>query len=397
LLKQGTIVPKFPAFADKISRIKNAVFEKYRDKMLAYGPEMIRLHIGDTYQAPLYNIPISEQFINTYPDFNRYCNTFGIKTLRKQLADKLNRDNHFQVHEDHILISAGATNALSAALHTILDNADEILVLTPCWPIFPGLVNAVPAKMVEVPFYCQADEGFKINIEEYLSGYLSPRTSAIYLNSPNNPSGTILTRDQLIGLGRFAAKHGLWILSDEAYDGLTYDNNQDICIAALPGFFERTISVFTFSKLYMFAGLRLGYAVAAGHVIQNMNKTMVHQLYSPSTFAQQMMIQPVETRYKWMEKVREHYQTLRNIFFENIGIIQNLPQAGYFVFFSIEPYIGTRTYNQIIGECLEKGVSVAPGNDFGKGFEYYIRICFTGEPADKLEMGAKILKKILIG
>jgi len=186
-------MPKFPSFADKTSRIKNAVFEKFRDKILSHGPEMIRLHIGDTYQTPRYNIPISEHFINTYPDFNRCCNTFGISKLRQVLAEKLNHNNHIQAHDEHILMTAGATNALSAALYTILDNSDEILVLTPCWPIFPGLVKAVPANMVEISFYCRAEENFKMNIEEYLSDYLSSRTSAIYLNSPNNPSGRILT------------------------------------------------------------------------------------------------------------------------------------------------------------------------------------------------------------
>ena len=388
-------MPKFPHFSQKISQIKSAVFEKYRSKIVTFGPDMVRLHIGDTYKQPLYNIPLSEEFKRSNYNFNRYCNTFGITELREALAEKLDADNNLNVDIDNILITAGATNALSAALHTILGEKDEMLVFTPCWPIFPGLVNSVPAKIIEVPLYSLLEEKPDLVIGEYLRNYITPRTAAIYMNSPNNPSGKVLNMDQLRQIGRFASDDSLWILSDEAYDGLTFDDNQHICIASRPDFFERTISVFTFSKLFMFAGLRLGYAVAAEGIIQNMNKTMVHQIYSPSTFAQQMMVDPVKNRYDWMGEVRDQYQDLRDIFFENIGFVQKSPEAGYFMFFSIEPYLGEKSFSQIIDGCLEKGVSIAPGVDFGRGFEKYIRVCFTGEPPERLIRGAKILREIL--
>ena len=388
-------MPKFPSFSAKISTIKGAVFEKYRDKMLAYGSEMVHLQIGDTYQMPYYDIPLSGDFKRMYPNFNRYCDTYGVTELRRVLAEKLRADNQLQVKAENLLITVGATNALSAALHSVLDENDEILVLTPCWPIFPGLVNAVPAKITEVPLYCLLEEEATLDIDAYLGTFLSHRTAAVYINSPNNPSGKILSSDQLEQLARFASDNALWILADEAYDGLTFDNNRHRCIASLPGFLERTISVFTFSKLFMFAGLRLGFAVAAEDVIHNMNKTMVHQVYSPSTVAQQMMVEPVKTRYEWMEKVRRHYQDLRDIFFENIDCIKKLPQAGYFMFFSIESFLGDRSYEQIIDDCLQKGVSVAPGEAFGKGYEHYMRVCFTGEPPERLKRGAKTLHDIL--
>ena len=390
-------MPKFPGFSYKVSNIKNAVFEKFREKMDVYGSEMVRLHIGDTYQRPYYNIPLTEKFLASRQNFNRYCNTFGIAELRKVLKEKLNSDNGIKSTINNILMTAGATNALSAALHTVLNQEDEILVFTPCWPIFPGLVKSVPAKIVEVPFYMTLDENPDLDIESYLNRFISPKTAAVYFNSPNNPSGKVLSKDQINAIGGFASSNNLWILSDEAYDGLTYDDQHHICIASLPAFSERTISVFTFSKLYMFAGLRLGYAVASEVVIKNINKTMVHQLYSPSTFAQQMMIEPIKTRHEWTTKVRQHYQDLRDIFFETIDLLEYTPQAGYFTFFSIESFFGKKTYNQIIDECLEQGVSVAPGEDFGKGYENYIRICFTGEPEERLKRGAMTLRNILLG
>jgi aspartate/methionine/tyrosine aminotransferase len=97
-----------------------------------------------------------------------------------------------------------------------------------------------------------------------------------------------------------------------------------------------------------------------------------------------------------MDKVRQHYQDLRDVFFETIDLFPDPPEAGYFMFFSIESFLSHKTYDQIIDECLEQGVSVAPGEDFGRGFENYIRVCFTGEPAERLERGAATLRRILI-
>jgi N-succinyldiaminopimelate aminotransferase len=389
-------LPKFPEFSDKTANLKNAVFERFRSQMSSFGSDMIRLHIGDTYQQPVYQLPLSREYIESEQGFNRYCNTFGLSNLRTALSKKLAEDNDINVNIDNIMLTAGATNALSAALHTILNKQDEILVLTPCWPIFRGLVHSVPANVVEIPFYECLAGGSEPDVSNYLGTYLSENTAAIYINSPNNPSGKILSLDLLQQVGQFAREYDLWILTDKAYDGLAYDGHSDNCLASYTEFSDQTISVFTFSKLYMFAGMRLGYAVAGKDVIRQMNKTMVHQLYSPSTMAQQLMIRPVQTRRQWQNKVRERYQILRDLFFDSIGIIPKKPEAGYFMFFSISKYLGTRSYDQIINDCLANGVSVAPGEDFGRGFEDYIRICFTGEPEEKLVRGAQILKTILL-
>ena len=146
----------------------------------------------------------------------------------------------------------------------------------------------------------------------------------------------------------------------------------------------------------MFAGLRLGYAVGTAEMIVNLNKIMVHQIYSSTIFTQQMMIEPVRTRHQWMEKVRSHYQLLRDQFVNQSGLSLVKPEATYFTFFSIEEYLNGRIYDDVINACFEEGVSVAPGIDFGKDFKMFLRVCFTGETPEQLEKGVERLRNVLL-
>jgi aspartate/methionine/tyrosine aminotransferase len=389
-------VPKYPDFTRKLSAIKGAVFEKYRTKMLDFGPDLVRFHIGDSYLPPVYPLPIDQKFLDEFKDFSRYGNTFGIEDLREVLSNKVIEDNQLEVLPHNILVSTGATNALSAAVHSLLEPGEEILVLTPCWPIFPGIVHSAQATIVEVPFYMQLYDNPDVNIIEHLERFITNKTVAIYLNTPNNPSGKVLTHPQLKQVAEIARKHKLWIISDEAYDGLTFDQHDHISIATLPDMFQQTVSVFTFSKIFMFAGLRLGYAVGNENLIVNLNKILVHQIYSSTIITQQIMIEPVKTRHQWMGKVRNHYQQLRDQFINQSGLSIIKPEATYFAFFSIKEYLKGRKYDNVINACFDEGVSVAPGIDFGKDFALYLRICFTGESPDRLEIGANRLRKILL-
>jgi aspartate/methionine/tyrosine aminotransferase len=236
----------------------------------------------------------------------------------------------------------------------------------------------------------------EMDVIEHLNQYISDNTVAIYLNTPNNPSGKVLNQHQLVQVANFAKKHKLWIISDEAYDGLTFDGHVHCSIATLPDMFKQTITVFTFSKIFMFAGLRLGYAVGDEEIIVNLNKILVHQIYSSTIITQQMMIEPVKTRHQWMAKVQRHYQMLRDQFVSQSGLSLTKPEATYFVFFSIKKILNGRSYDDIINRCFDEGVSIAPGIDFGKDFGLYIRVCFTGESPERLEKGTNRLRRVLL-
>ncbi len=388
-------MPKFPNFSERVNQISGSVFETYASKMAAQGGNLVRLHIGDTYLPVSYELPIDKSFLRSNAGYNRYCNTFGIDALRDVLVEKLHADNEFLVERNNTLITCGATNALSISMMALVDPGDEVMILTPAWPFFFGMVKVAGGTTTEVPFYTTLFDNPDFDICDCLEEHVTDQTVAIYLNTPNNPSGKVMNENQLLQVAEFAQEHDLWVISDEAYDGLTFDDLPHISIATLPGMFERTLSMFTFSKSMMFAGIRLGYAVGTESAIKALNKMMVHQLYSPSTIAQQMMVEPVASREQWLPAVRKQYQGLRDICVDNLKIDFPQPEGTYFIFFNAYDYLRGRDYWQLIDACLEAGVSVAPGDSFGQDFGDYIRLCFTGESPERLRLGIERLNQLL--
>ena len=158
--------------------------------------------------------------------------------------------------------------------------------------------------------------------------------------------------------------------------------------------FDRTLSVFTFSKVYMFSGLRLGYVVATRDVLEAMNKIMVHQLYSPATVSQQMMVRPVKTRSRWAATFVQEMCETRGMVVDRLAIEPQVPEGTYYCFFPITEYLAGREYGDVIRACLDAGVTVAPGADFGEDYGEWIRICFAGEPPDRIERAAERLNTI---
>lgn len=231
------------------------------------------------------------------------------------------------------MLTCGACNALNISAMGLLDPGEEVLVLTPCWPFFPGMVRLAGGVVVEAPFYSRLYQAPDLDIAEYLERFITPKTAALYLNTPNNPSGKVLNRTQLEAVADLVQRHHLWLLSDEAYDGMTFDGRAHHSIASFPGMFERTLSIFTFSKVYMFAGLRLGYIAAPERFLKQLNKMMVHQLYSPSTLAQQMMVEPVRTRETWHRDFVNHCQELRGIVSDHLRIDHHARKAHITSFF----------------------------------------------------------------
>ncbi|HEX6790367.1 MAG TPA: pyridoxal phosphate-dependent aminotransferase, partial [Candidatus Krumholzibacteria bacterium] len=296
----------------------------------------------------------------------------------------------------NVLITAGATNALSATVQTLVDPGDDVMILAPHWPFFRGMVRAAGGGVIDVPFYTEVGSD-ATRIENMLERAVTKSTVAIYLNSPNNPSGRVLTRDQLAAVAGFARAHDLWLISDEAYDGMTYDGREHVSPASFHDTLERCVSVFTFSKVYMFAGLRLGCAVAGDSVIRAINKSMVHQLYSPSTLAQEMMIDPVRTHDAWAGRFVAEYQQTRDRVAKALRFDAPLPEGAYYFFFPIEKYLRGRSVTDIVNACLDAGVSVAPGEDFGAAYGNWLRICFAGEAPERVMTGIERLNGVLAG
>ena len=390
-------MPRFPYYSARVNRVTGSVYEKFRARMLAQGDRLVGLHIGDAWPPPTYPLPFDASFTRAHAGFHRYCDTFGVAALREALVEKLRDDNHVEATRSNVLVTAGATNALSAVVQSLVDEGDDVVLLAPFWPFFRGMVKMAGGNPVEVPLYTSLYPAPDSDIAALLERALTPRTVAVYLNSPNNPSGKVLTRAQIQTVVDFARRHDLWLISDEAYDGMTYDGRAHVSPASLPGAADRTIAVYTFSKVYMFAGLRLGYAVGGEDVIRTVNKAMVHQLYSPSTAAQHMMVEPVRTRAAWSRAFVDVCARTRDEVASALRVEAPLPDGAYYFFFPAAPYLRGRAFDAVIEELLDAGVSVAPGGDFGRDYPDWIRICFAGEPPERVREGVARLNRVLAG
>ena len=388
-------MPKYPRLADRLNYLSPSVFEKFLPKMREKGADLVKLHIGDSYLPPVYSLPVDDPFIKKFPYFNRYPNTVGTAELRQALSRKIQEDNQLPGEVDNIMMTAGAANALNVIAMGMINPGEEVLILAPFWPFFRGMVRLAEGEPVEAPFYTELYDNPELDIKAYLNQFITDKTVALYLNTPNNPSGKVLNRAQLQQIREVVEEHNLWLISDEAYDGMTFDNREHISIGSFPELFDRTLTVFTFSKVYMFAGLRLGYMVANAGVIRNLNKILVHELYSPSAMAQYMMIEPVERRHEWGPDFLAHTHELRDIVSKNLEIPHHVPEGAYYLFFSVSHLLENRSFQELVNDCLEIGVSVAPGNDFGPVYDEYIRICFAGESPERLRIAVERLNKVL--
>ena len=190
-----------------------------------------------------------------------YPNPCGSRALRAALAVKLTGENGIACHLEDVVVTAGGTQALFLAFQALLSRGDELLVLSPYWMMVPrimGLVDGARCRALSVYLDLMAGTLDPAGLAARLRAGLGPATRGIYLNTPSNPTGAVLTRDELAAIAEVAIEHDLWVVSDEAYEHVLFDGARHVSLAALPGMAERTVTVFTFSKSYAMTGWRLG-------------------------------------------------------------------------------------------------------------------------------------------
>lgn len=388
-------MPRFPRLADRTTRVEGSTFEAFLPRLRRHEGGFHKLHIGDADRGPEYRLDYREGFAEEHPYAFQYANTWGVGRLREAIAEKLREENDLPARREDVLVTAGATNALSAAVQSLVEEGDEVLVLTPAWPFFRGMVPIAGGSVRELPFYPRLRDGSSVDVQAEVERAVTPRTVALYLNSPNNPSGVALTREEIEGVLEVARRHDLWVISDEAYDGMLYDDRWGFCPRAVEATARQTLSVFTFSKTYRFAGLRLGWATGPSELLGAMNRMMVHQIYGPTVPGQYMMVEALRTRSEWAPRLRREYQGRRDRFLEALDLDVPVPEGTYFVFFDVADRLGSGGIEELVGRCVDAGIAVSPGADFGRDFTTWLRLCFIAEEESRANEGARRLRSLL--
>jgi aspartate/methionine/tyrosine aminotransferase len=363
---------------------------RIRDMMYAVK-DPFRLDQGDvSFDAP---DSVKDAMARAIAD-NRthYVQTTGVPKLLELVADKLRRRNGIPATPDDVMVTTGGIHALFMASQGLLEPGDEVIVPDPEWP--PCVGNVLAARGVPVPCPLHERLGWRYDLDE-LASKITAKTRVIYLNTPHNPTGGVLTRADLQAIADLAAKRGIWIFSDEAYEDVVFDGVEHVSIASLPGMYERTLPLYTFSKTYAMTGLRLGYvAVKNPKLRERMKKVLFYTASNIASIVQFGGIGALEGSQASVEEFRQELQARRDLFYAGVanaanGVFSGTPPKGaFYAFLRVNPdwakASGRAQHPSIswaICEYLisEGRIGCVPGVDFGAAGEGYVRFCFARE------------------
>lgn len=339
--------------------------------------------------AAVFQFEGGEPFLNT-PDHikeamtralrenkTRYAPSSGIPELRARVAQKLRERNHIPAREEDVVILNGGMQGLFGAFQSIVNAGDEVLVFSPFWTPIKDLIAHCQATTVLVP----TDEARRSGFAETLSRHTTPRTRAIYYNTPQNPSGVVFTRAEAEAVANFAREHGLIVIADEAYEDLVYDG-EHVSIASLDGMLERAITCFTLSKSYAMTGWRVGYAVATEPWMTGLRKTLLYSTNGVSTPSQWAALAAFDDTSDFLAKARDAYRERRDLLvpgLNELGLSCAAPAGAFYAFpdvSRIDP-----DSRRAADRLLERAqVATVPGIVFGEHGEGHLRFSFSTSP-----------------
>ena len=328
-----------------------------------------------------------------------YPDARGSLPFRQTLVEKLERGNAIRCEPDDIVVTQGGTHALFLLFQGLLGPGDELLVLSPHWMAIPKLVAlSHGARYRTLSIYLDALEGKLAPgaLAARLREALAPETRGIYLNTPNNPTGAVLTREQQLEIASVAIERDLWVVSDEAYEHLLFDGHQHVSIASLPGMAERTVSVFTFSKSYAMTGWRCGYAVSPPALRPVLGPLLsFYTTHGVFTSVQSAARAAVRGPQDAVETMRRAYQERRDLLLQGLSgqdaVRVPVPRGAFYGFANVAAARNGRDIWDLVREWLELGVAVLPGTAFGPEYKDWVRMGLATKREDVAE-AARVLR-----
>ena len=334
----------------------------------------------------------------------KYTPASGIIELKKAVCEKLKKDNGLEYKPSNIIISSGAKHSIHNALMAILNPGDEVIFTTPYWVSYPELI--VLADGIPVYIETKEENNFKFSIDD-LNNVLTKKTKAIILNSPNNPTGAIYNENELRAIADWAVENNVFVISDEIYEKLVYDDTKHISISSFNEDIKNlTIVINGMSKAYAMTGWRIGYAAAHEDIIKVMGNIQSHATSNPCSISQYASVEALIGDQASIGDMRKHFEERRNYMAETINSIEglscNLPQGAFYIMVNFTQLIGKTIKGRVINSSLdfanllleEAKVAVIPGIAFGA--DQYIRLSYATS-LDNIKNGLERIKNIVEG
>jgi len=305
-----------------------------------------------------------------------YSDVAGRPELRQAIADLYRRRFDLQVGADNVIVLAGAQNALFAAALCLLEAGDEVIVFDPVYVTYEATLKATGAKLVAVP--TPADNGFRLDAAA-LEAAITPRTRAIFFANPNNPTGVVMRPDELRAIAAVAERHDLWVVVDEVYEALTFEQPHQ-SFAALPGMAARTLSLGSLSKSHAMTGWRAGWIVAEPKLVGHIENLALNMLYGLPGFVQEAALAAVRRHDEVAAGMREVYRRRRDLVLRQLARSPRLkvlsPEAGMFVMVDVRG-TGLSSLDFAWQLFRARGVSVLDAAAFGPLADGFVRLSFT--------------------
>lgn len=306
----------------------------------------------------------------------RYTANLGMPELRQAIATYVAASFRTSYNwEKEVLVAVGVSEAFDLAIRAVIEPGDEILYHEPSFVAYAPLIRM--AHGVPVPVETRVEDGFRLRIEA-LEARVTPRTKALLLSFPTNPTGAALGRADVEALARFAIRHDLLVITDEVYSELTYDCER-VSILSEPGMQERTIFLNGFSKAWAMTGFRLGFACAPEALIEAMMKIHQYCMMCASSISQRAGIQAIQHGAEDILEMRESYRQRRNFIcaaLNEMGLTCRVPEGAFYVFPSIRS-TGLNSKDFALRLIADESVACVPGSAFGACGEGYLRCCYA--------------------
>ena len=353
-------------------------------------PEVISLSVGEPdFVTPTPIIEAAKESLDKGKTF--YTSNQGLPSLRRRISDYLAK--RFDVHydADEMILTAGSSQGILAALMAIINPGDEIIVTEPTYICYVPDIEMCGGKAVVIPL--KSENEYKLTPEE-LKKYITNKTKAVFLSYPNNPTGAIMTKEELEAIAPIILENDLYVISDEIYAELTY-GSRHCSIASFEGFKERTILISGFSKAFAMTGWRLGYVCAPKVILDQILKIQQYIMLSAPTMAQYGAREGLDKCIPDMEKMVQEYDNRRKYLlnsFKELGIDCFDARGAFYLFPSIEKF-GLTSREFCLKLLNEYDVLVVPGTAFGESGEGHIRISYAAKK-DNLVKFIEALKKV---
>lgn len=375
-------MPRPPQSSAATASLSDRVYGALLDEAKRRPPPVHLLNVGDTYLEPLPAARAEAQRAADHPRLHNYAAVQGEPVLLDAIIARTERVHGVTLDRQCVQVMPGATGGFSVVATALLEPGDQVVVLSPFWPLIRGIVASRSATAVELPFYTRLGEaGF--DPEAALEAVITPRTVAVYVNTPNNPTGRALDAGVIGAIARVVARHNLWLWCDEAYEELWYGSARPEAIWKRSDLRERAVACHTLSKSHALAGARVGYTHGPASIMPAIRGAQTFLTYCAPRPMQLGAARALTEGDAWVESTRQLYVTASHRAAAALGL--EPPAGGTFLFFDAQRFF--RDGEDIQGflrRCLDAGVLLTPGAASGADYETWARLCYTAVPPDQL-------------